>query len=278
MCIRVADDRDLNASCAVVMIFLNLIAILLEVGQTAEYLERIEGMCFEHIVGEILGNLIYVADPVRMRENTETVCLFDMIADPYTGSIGEFFHVFGNIQRFRECIDFGFVLIVAHDVGADSRDGAPIGIGTLDDVLLGAFEQTVDTVITAEIDDMDIVSGQVDLFAGVELDVKVQRSVEIAGFQRRIVFSVVGDRHEVVACFAVIGGNDEGVLLAVGAGRMHMHIADIGVSSDEIVSDRVNGKLNQSFVLEKNADVIFAFLIKGMNDMEATVVGGRHGV
>ena len=128
------------------------------------------------------------------------------------------------------------------------------------------------------LNDMDIISGKMDFLTGIEFDVKTERFIEALGFQGGIIFSVIGDCHKVIAGFAVVCRHDKGMLLTVGACGMHMHIADIGVSADEIRVHRINGKLDQTFVVEEDTDIVFTFLFEGVNDMEATVLGGGQAI
>ena len=87
---------------------------------------------------------------------------------------------------------------------------------------------------------------------------------------------MVGNGQKIVAVAAVVCRHDGGRLLAVGTAGVHMQIAHERVAAAQILRDSEHGKLNQTFFMSKQADIILLLLIIRVRKAQAAVFVRRE--
>ena len=113
--------------------------------------------------------------------------------------------------------------------------------GDLPEILFGIVAPAViDTVFSAEMNDMNRIILRMHLLAGIKAKIKVKRFPIINRLDGGLIIAMVADRGEVESLLAVACSDITGRLSAVGAGRMNMEITAIRAQFIKIGFQRVN--------------------------------------
>ena len=206
-------------------------------------------MRLKQIVRKALRNLIHVGNPVWMSKNAKSVRFFDMIQNPDAGGIGKSLDARRNLQRLCKRVHLLLILGNRQNRRTNAVDRPRGRIGAPAPELIRGFQQAVDAVVSAEIYNVDIIAGQMDLLTGIKMDIKSQPLIKFHQLKRRIKLPVIGQRHEIVAESAVVRRHDIRMLPAVGHGGVHVHVPHIRIAAVKILSDGIDSKLNDPHVV-----------------------------
>jgi len=194
-----------------------------------------------------------LVDPMGVRQNGHSSRLLDLVVDPLAVAIFQRIDVFGSLGLL--CL------------------GKKLGMNAL----LIPMVEIVDTVSASEIHNMDP-SAEMDLLPSEHFESAGHSLVCLDHAVRGIVRVVIGQSEEIIALLTVIGGNDQGILIAVRARGVRVKISSVGISFVKVGQKRVDTEFQRRLLffltlLVRYRDHPFLLLAEGIGHRKASVLG-----
>ena len=278
MAVGAADDGVIVALLAHHIIKCGLEAVVREEILAAEHFKCVKGLVFINEFGVVLGELHHLAEPIGVREDAKTAGCLHLLVSPFKNCVAEALCLVLTRNALCALADHFLPFFNGNRIGRFAVRGTVFEGRTCLFLVLRGCNERVYAVSTAEIDVMDIVEGQMDLFTLNDRKVgKVAESID--GFKRGIVAVMVGNNCEVISLRAVVCRDVCGTLLAVRAAGVHMQVAAERKSARHILGEAVNGKCE--FRLRRgifvDVDVMLALALKEGRKAQASVAVGLGG-
>ncbi len=221
---------------------LKIVALELILVKTSQHLERIEFIAPEDFACDAFVDHILRHGPVWMAEHAQAARPADLVKDPFRGGDGKVIHPRVLVRQ------------------------RILNRGDLPEILFGIVAPAViDTVFSAEMNDMNRIILRMHLFPRIESEIKVKRFPIINRLDGGLIIAMVADRGEVESLLAVACSDITGRLSAVGAGRMNMEITAIRAQFIKIGFQRVNTESLDQFdiaglsISDRDTDIMFLF-------------------
>ena len=262
MAVRASDDGIFISTSHILIISDGLETVMFKIILSAENLESIENMIFNHPVVKSVGIVESVAcDPCGMRENCKSARFPDLIIQPFDSCGGQRINVIGYINILCKLGHFCGKFLFCHNVRAFpvKRTKFFILADFLNRLIL---DKRIYAVFAAEVDRVRINVKAVDrrkmnFLAGYQIELGRNILEALHRIKRRIIAFMIGHCKEIVAVRTVACRNIFGIVCAVGIVRVHMKVAHKRIYSDKVTLNGIDGKGQLSFFLFE-ADSVLA--------------------
>ncbi len=178
-------------------------------------------------------------NPVRMRENGQSVVLTNLIKGPHTGRILEPILLIHILQPPADFLHFPVILLSVLPV------------------------QVIHTDIGSEINHMHLVFRGVNLFPGHDQQIQFYILIAVNGLMGGIFQPMIRNRHKIKSCLTVVCRNDFRRLPAIRAEAVHMQIPHQRNQGIQILLYAVQPQLR--FAVSRTVPyhkIVFLFLLK----------------